>query len=68
MHRVCDVKENNSHVRITDMGGSSKNRQQVFLTLARTFSKEAGLTSEKQIRKTSWMWGEGCRGGDEKQQ
>lgn len=27
-----------------------------LLTLARTFSNEAGLTSEKQMRKTSW-WG-----------
>lgn len=29
----------------------------VTLTLARTFSNEAGLTSEKQMRNTSW-WGE----------
>lgn len=46
------------------MSSSSDNRQRVFLTLARTFSKEAGLTSEKQIRKTSWVWGR----GHEKQQ
>lgn len=57
MHCVCDVKENNGNIRITDMSSSSDNRQRVFLTLARTFSKEAGLTSEKQIRKTSWVWG-----------
>lgn len=33
---------------------NSTDKEQVVLTLARTFSKEAGLTSEKQIRNTSW--------------
>lgn len=32
----------------------SEGHPQAYLTLARTFSKEAGLTKEKQMRKTSW--------------
>ena len=37
---------------LTGKGNALKDR--AVLTLARTFSKEAGLTREKQIRNTSW--------------